>query len=75
MNGVASEKNAAAVTGINLRASLQEYETELIRQALRASDGNRRRAAALLELPLRTFERKLRKIMREADGGWRLAGS
>jgi hypothetical protein len=66
MNGTASEKSGAAI-GINLRASLQEHEAALIRQALRFSDGNRRRAAALLQLPLRTFERKLRKMLRDAD--------
>jgi hypothetical protein len=49
-------------SGINLRASVQQHETRLIREALSLSGGNQRRAAALLELPLRTFERKLRNI-------------
>ena len=48
--------------GLNLRASVLQHETRLIREALRLSGGNQRRAAALLELPLRTFERKLRNI-------------
>jgi hypothetical protein len=48
--------------GVNLRLSLQEHEAKLIREALRLTSGNQRRAAALLELPLRTFERKLRNI-------------
>lgn len=48
--------------GVNLRASLREHEAKLIREALRFSHGNQRRAAALLELPLRTFERKLRNM-------------
>ncbi|HEX4351664.1 MAG TPA: FHA domain-containing protein [Polyangiales bacterium] len=49
-------------TGLNLRASLQDHEAKLIRDALRVSGGNQRRAASLLELPLRTFERKLRNM-------------
>jgi hypothetical protein len=49
--------------GVNLRESLREYEAKLIREALRMSRGNQRRAAALLELPLRTFERKLRNML------------
>jgi pSer/pThr/pTyr-binding forkhead associated (FHA) protein len=48
--------------GINLRESLREHEAKLIREALRTAHGNQRRAAALLELPLRTFERKLRNM-------------
>ena len=42
--------------------SLREHEAKLIREALRSAHGNQRRAAALLELPLRTFERKLRNM-------------
>ena len=51
---------AVSDPGLNLRASLQEHEASLIRSALQATGGNQRRAAALLQLPLRTFERKLR---------------
>ena len=47
---------------MNLRESLREHEAKLIREALRSAHGNQRRAAALLELPLRTFERKLRNM-------------
>jgi FHA domain/Bacterial regulatory protein, Fis family len=53
--------------GLNLRASLQEHEAKLIRDALRVTSGNQRRAAALLKLPLRTFERKLRNITLRAQ--------
>jgi hypothetical protein len=54
--------------GVNLRASLREHEAKLIREALRFAHGNQRRAAALLELPLRTFERKLRNMnMRQRE--------
>jgi DNA-binding NtrC family response regulator len=43
-----------------LRPSLEAQEIALIREALRRCDGNQRRAATLLQLPLRTLERKLR---------------
>jgi DNA-binding NtrC family response regulator len=43
-----------------LRPSLEAREIALIREALRRSAGNQRRAASLLRLPLRTLERKLR---------------
>jgi pSer/pThr/pTyr-binding forkhead associated (FHA) protein len=61
----AASGRASFVTerGVNLRASLQDHEAKLIGDALRVSGGNQRRAAALLELPLRTFERKLRNVM------------
>jgi FHA domain/Bacterial regulatory protein, Fis family len=58
---------AVTEDGLNLRASLQEHEAKLIRDALRVTGGNQRRAAALLQLPLRTFERKLRNITLRAQ--------
>jgi hypothetical protein len=61
----AAERTAAEIVtedGLNLRASLQDHEAKLIRDALRVTSGNQRRAAALLQLPLRTFERKLRNM-------------
>jgi pSer/pThr/pTyr-binding forkhead associated (FHA) protein len=60
---VAASDEVGFGPGINLRASLREHEAKLIREALRLSCGNQRRAAALLELPLRTFERKLRNML------------
>jgi hypothetical protein len=47
---------------LDLRASLLDHEAMLIRQALQLSRGNQRKAAQLLNLPLRTFERKLRHL-------------
>jgi arginine utilization regulatory protein len=47
---------------LDLRASLIDHEAMLIRQALQLSRGNQRKAAALLKLPLRTLERKLRNL-------------
>jgi hypothetical protein len=60
---VAASDEVGFGPGVNLRASLREHEAKLIREALRLSCGNQRRAAALLELPLRTFERKLRNML------------
>lgn len=59
--------------GINLRESLREHEAKLIREALRTAHGNQRRAAALLELPLRTFERKLRNMNLRQQAAARLS--
>ena len=59
--------------GINLRESLREHEAKLIREALRTTHGNQRRAAALLELPLRTFERKLRNMNLRQQAAARIA--
>lgn len=47
---------------LDLRASLLDHEAMMIRQALQLSGGNQRKAATLLNLPLRTFERKLRNL-------------
>ena len=54
--------------GIDLRESLRLHEAELIREALRRTSGNQRRAAQLLRLPLRTLERKLRLLSRATAG-------
>lgn len=48
--------------GIDLRTELQRHEAGLIMRALRKTNGHQRRAAALLRLPLRTFERKLKDL-------------
>jgi DNA-binding NtrC family response regulator len=45
-----------------LRPSLEAHEIDLIREALRRTSGNQRRAADLLQLPLRTLERKLKLL-------------
>jgi two-component system response regulator AtoC len=57
-------ERSAALSGpiLDLRASLLDHEAMLIRQALQLSGGNQRKAAGLLNLPLRTFERKLRNL-------------
>ena len=43
----------------DLREAVRQHEWALIQAALEQSQGNQRRAAALLGLPLRTLERKL----------------
>jgi DNA-binding NtrC family response regulator len=51
-----------------LRALLRVHEAQLIHAALEKTGGNQRRAAALLELPLRTLERKIASLsLRAAD--------
>ena len=51
----------------DLREAVRQHEWGLIQAALERSHGNQRRAAALLRLPLRTLERKLR-IERQLRG-------
>lgn len=50
------------VANLDLRAVLKQHEIAIIREALRRSQGNQRRAAGLLRVPLRTLERKLRVL-------------
>jgi two-component system, NtrC family, response regulator AtoC len=46
----------------SLRAQLKRIENAKLLNALEATGGNQRQAAALLHLPLRTFERRLRAL-------------
>jgi DNA-binding NtrC family response regulator len=50
-----------------LRALLRMHEAQLIHAALEKTGGNQRRAAALLELPLRTLERKIASLVPRTD--------
>jgi DNA-binding NtrC family response regulator len=45
---------------LDLRQHLQSHELQLIQSALASCADNQRKAAALLGMPLRTFERRLR---------------
>ncbi len=47
---------------IDLRSSVRAHEASVINEALRRAHGNRRRAALLLQVPLRTFERKMKML-------------
>ena len=52
---------------LGLRAALRQQEIAWIEAALRSTRGNQKRAARLLQLPLRTFERKLRVLSIRRD--------
>jgi len=52
---------------LGLRETLRQQEIALIEAALRSTHGNQKRAARLLQLPLRTFERKLRVLSIRRD--------
>jgi two-component system response regulator AtoC len=49
-----------------LRALLRMHEAQLIHAALEQTGGNQRQAAELLELPLRTLERKIASLISRA---------
>jgi two-component system response regulator AtoC len=53
---------AQAPAEASLRAHLKLAERERVFDALEQTGGNQRRAAALLGIPLRTFERRLRSL-------------
>jgi DNA-binding NtrC family response regulator len=50
-----------------LRALLRDHEARLIHEALARTGGNQRQAAELLEVPLRTLERKLASLSQRAS--------
>lgn len=56
----------AQAEDLSLRARLRTVEHAQVRRALELSAGNQRKAAELVGLPLRTFERRLRAL-RNAD--------
>jgi DNA-binding NtrC family response regulator len=60
--GSIAESEPLPELGIDLRTELQRHEAGLIIRALQKTNGHQRRAAALLKLPLRTFERKLKDL-------------
>jgi DNA-binding NtrC family response regulator len=63
-NGAARNGNGAvsANGSFDLRAQVEEVERALIQRALEASKGNRREAAHLLGISLRTLFYKLRRV-------------
>jgi len=58
----AQESRPRELTSGNLRARLRTVEYAQVKRALELSLGNQRKAAALVGLPLRTFERRLRAL-------------
>lgn len=61
-SSVVEDALASADDARSLRSEVREHEAMLIRAALRHTQGNRRDAAALLNVPLRTFERRLARL-------------
>jgi DNA-binding NtrC family response regulator len=59
--------SAPAATGL-VGKTMADIEREAILAALQASGGNRRRAAEMLEIGLRTLQRKLKEYRGEAPG-------
>lgn len=48
--------------GFDLKGTIKKYEASIILDALRSADGDRRRAAKLLGLPVRTLAHKMRTL-------------
>jgi DNA-binding NtrC family response regulator len=55
-------QNGAAQSSLDLRTQVEAVEREAIQRALQASNGNRRQAANLLGISLRTLFYKLRRL-------------
>ena len=54
--------NGAAPTGLDLKSQVEAVERQAILRALEASGGNRRQAASLLGISLRTLFYKMRRL-------------
>ncbi|MGZ8391473.1 MAG: sigma-54-dependent transcriptional regulator [Gemmatimonadales bacterium] len=61
-NGVGSGHNGTPNGSLDLRAQVEAVEREVIQRALQTSKGNRRQAANLLGISLRTLFYKLRRL-------------
>jgi len=61
-NGSGSGQNGAPNGSLDLRAQVEAVEREVIQRALQTSKGNRRQAASLLGISLRTLFYKLRRL-------------
>jgi two-component system, NtrC family, response regulator AtoC len=61
-NGTGSGQNGAPNGSLDLRAQVEAVEREVIQRALQTSKGNRRQAANLLGISLRTLFYKLRRL-------------
>jgi len=61
-SAVPAEPTAAtAAEELDLRASVQRYEVQVILEALRQANWNRTEAARLLQIPVRTLFHKIRQ--------------
>ena len=61
-NGTPHSQNGGSNGSLDLRSQVEAVEREAIQRALQASNGNRRQAASLLGISLRTLFYKLRRI-------------
>jgi two-component system response regulator AtoC len=61
-NGNGSGPNGSANGSLDLKAQVEAVEREVIQRALKTSNGNRRQAANLLGISLRTLFYKLRRL-------------
>ena len=61
-NGTGSGQNGGANSSLDLRTQVEAVEREVIQRALQTSNGNRRQAASLLGISLRTLFYKLRRL-------------
>jgi transcriptional regulator with PAS, ATPase and Fis domain len=63
-----AERLELPAAGLDLRATIEQLESDLIRQALRRSDGNKSQAASLLGLNRTTLVEKLKRKPVSAEG-------
>lgn len=64
-----SQQPAREADNLGLRARLRSLEHAQVKRALELSAGNQRKAAELVGLPLRTFERRLRALRNAEAAG------
>lgn len=62
LRGERGVKQQARIDSLSLRENLSRFESELIERALAASNGNIKKAAALLEIPRQTLQYKIKKV-------------
>jgi transcriptional regulator with PAS, ATPase and Fis domain len=61
-NGSSSNGNGASVPTLDLKTQVEAIERKAIQKALEAAGGNRRQAASLLGISLRTLFYKMRRL-------------
>ena len=62
------EKKLISPEGVDLESIMNEYESELLLEALRCSNGVKKRAAKLLGISFRSFRYRLEKLGLESPG-------
>jgi transcriptional regulator with PAS, ATPase and Fis domain len=61
-NGNSANGNGASVPTLDLKTQVEAIERKAIQKALEAAGGNRRQAASLLGISLRTLFYKMRRL-------------